>query len=110
MPEPTLAVLAGYLDLTRKSEDQTHIITLGGRRISVPNASIASKHRMEPGEDGAYRFFLSDDAIVTADVKVGDLIQTETHFSHDTAMRMRLGMRASSIASDGETHFSHDTA
>jgi hypothetical protein len=110
MTEPTLVALVGYLDVDRKTEGTTHIITMAGRKLSVPNASISSKHPIEPGQGGAIRFFLADDAIVSAEMHVKDLPEGRTDWSSDTAIRPRLGSRTSSAPFDGDTHWSHDTA
>jgi hypothetical protein len=110
MAKPTLPVVIGYLDSARKSDGYTHIITLAGRKISVADSVISSKHQIEPGENGSYRFFLTEGAIISAEMLATDLFDGETHWSSDTASRPRLGLRSSNTPLDAETHFSHDTA
>ncbi|WP_377828149.1 hypothetical protein ACFKHW_29650 [Bradyrhizobium lupini] len=66
-----MVALIGYLDRDRKTKEQTHIITMAGRILSLPNASITSQHPIEPGAGGAARFFLANDAIVSAEMLAG---------------------------------------
>jgi hypothetical protein len=110
MAEPTLVALIGYIDQDRNTKGQTHIITMAGRRLSIANASIISKHPIEPGTGGALRFFLANDAIVAAEMRASDLPEGETHWSSDTARRRRLGLRSDVAALDGDTSVSADTA
>jgi len=110
MAEPTLVALIGYIDGDRKTKDQTHIITMAGRRLSIPNASIKSQHAIEPGAGGAVRFFLANDSIVSAEMLAKDLPEGETHWSSDTARRRRFELRSEVAALDGDTSVSADTA
>ncbi|MGL9621594.1 hypothetical protein QRQ56_26640 [Bradyrhizobium sp. U531] len=90
MAEPTLVGLIGYVDRDRKTKEQTHIITMAGRRLSIPNASLTSQHPIEPGAGGTVRFFLANDAIVLAEMLANDLPEGETHGkrrSQATALR-----------------------
>jgi hypothetical protein len=110
MSDAPLTPIVGYLDTSRKANGLLHIITMQGQRIAVPAAIVASKHKIEPGEDGAYRFFLHADAMVSAEIQAKDLYRGQTHWSSDTARPVRHGMRAASVPDDGSTHWASDTA
>ncbi|MET4483453.1 hypothetical protein ABIB66_008023 [Bradyrhizobium sp. F1.13.3] len=110
MAEPTLVALIGYVDRDRKTKEQTHIITMAGRRPSIPNASITSQHSIEPGAGATVRFFLANDAIVSAEMLAKDLPEGETHGSSDTARRRRLELRSEVAALEGDTSVSADAA
>lgn len=110
MSDSHLIPVVGYLDGSRKTDGLLHIITMQGRRIAVPAESVASQHKIEPGEDGAYRFFLHANAAISAEIQAKELSSGQTHWSSDTARPLRQGMRAASHPNDGETHWSSDTA
>lgn len=112
MAKPTTVVVLGYMEVAQKLQDSVQILTLAGRRISIPTSSIISQHILEGGHDesGPFRFFVEAGTLINAEISVSDLLEGETHWSSDTALRKRSSFRSESFSDDGETHFSHDTA
>ena len=112
MTKPTLVAIVGYIDASKNSGDELSLITFAGRVVTIPKKSIISTHKLEvgSGDSGPFRIFVESTTVIRADMFVTDLIHGETHWSSDTALAPRQGMRPSDVPLDGQTHWSHDTA